>query len=469
VLSRSPLGVASSFMRGDLFRRWGYRSRYQQIVTMTRHKDSKARRFAVLVPDDNPADLVALVRLQVLNTVLMADALAGRDLAHVSYEAAVTSPANALAMLATALPGLEGLALSGGRPPDQPGPSPAGDDIFATTNHKTTLTAGLEPADAALIRAAAAASLAAAHDVVHASVAACAATWLAGDHLYRLDPPWRRPVTSRPALPGPPPPAAPRYVRRGRLGVRNVLVSNAEYARFLNALSQAGLPNSHHGTYLLTCEMPHERGGRLHQDRATGRWAVSPGYEDYPAYWVTWIGAAAFAARDGARLPTRAELTRLTCEAATTGNAAYQSGDVTPVAEPGARASTIHHLLGNLQTWCGDGPDEQMRSGGPAVRWLHGIAWNTPATQQAAQHPRWRHILGCSRGVGIRLVRDGTQQPASTGGLAGCLAAWISSLADRSRPLAEIDGQLIRALDASQADSGLGSHIAAGAGEPGHG
>src|SRR6266851_7643681 len=32
VLSRSPLGVVSSFMRGDLFRRWGYRSRYQQMV-----------------------------------------------------------------------------------------------------------------------------------------------------------------------------------------------------------------------------------------------------------------------------------------------------------------------------------------------------------------------------------------------------------------------------------------------------
>jgi len=469
VLSRSPLGVASSFMRGDLFRRWGYRSRYQQMVTMTGRGDSCARRFAALAPDDNPADLVALVRLQVLNTVLMADALAGRDLAHISYETAVTSPGDALATLTTALPGLEGLALSGGRAADLPGPGPAGDGTFATTNRKTMLTAGLEPADAALIRATAAASLAAAQDVVRAPVAARAATWLAGDHLYRLDPPGQRPVTSRPVESRPPPPVAPRYVRRGRLEVRNLLVSNAEYARFLNALSAAEMPNSHHGTYLLACEMPHERGGRLHQDRATAVWTVSPGYEDYPAYWVTWIGAAAFAAWDGARLPARAELTRLTCGTATTGNAAYRSGDVTPVTEPGARASMIHHLLGNLQTWCGDGPGEQTRLGAPAVRWLHGIAWNTPATQQAAQQPRCRHILGCSRGVGIRLVRDGSQRPVSTGELAARLAAWISSLADRSRPLAEIDGQLIRALDASQADGGLGSHVAAGAGEPFHG
>jgi Sulfatase-modifying factor enzyme 1 len=315
VLSRSPLGVASSFTRGELFARWCYRSRYQQMITMTRRGDSIARRF--------------------------------------------------------------------------------------------------------------------------------------------------------PTLPGTPPAVAPRYVRRGRLEVRNVLVSNAEYARFLNALSQAGLPNSHHGTHLLACEMPHERGGRLHQDQGTGAWAVSPGYEDYPVYWVTWIGAAAFAARNGARLPTRAELTGLASGAATTGNAGYRSGDATPVTEPGAHRTKIHHLLGNLQTWCCDGPDE--RTGGPAARWLHGIAWNTPATQQAAQQPRCRHILGCSRGVGIRLVRDGGQQAVATDELACRLTAWIGRLADRSRPLAEIDEELIRALDASQTDSGLGSHVAAGSGETRHG
>jgi hypothetical protein len=34
--------------------------------------------------------------------------------------------------------------------------------------------------------------------------------------------------------------AAPRYVRQGGLAVRNLLVSNDEYAVFLNALAQAG-------------------------------------------------------------------------------------------------------------------------------------------------------------------------------------------------------------------------------------
>jgi hypothetical protein len=467
VLSRSPLGVASSFTRGDLFRRWCYRSLYQQMITMTRHGDSSARCFAALVPDDSPADLVALVRLQVLNTVLIADALTGRDPAHISYETMVISPGDALATLTTALPELAGHTLAGDRAQGLPAQPPAGDDTFTTASHKTSLIAGLETADAALIRATTAASLAAAHDVVSAPVAARTASWLAGDHLYRLEPPRQRIAASRPPLPGTPPTVAPRYLRRGRLEVRNVLVSNTEYARFLNGLSHAGLPNSHHGTRLLACEMPHERGGRLHWDRDTGTWAVSPGYEDYPVYWVTWIGAAAFAARNGARLPTRAELTRLTSGAATTGNADYRAGDATPVTEPGAHRTKIHHLLGNLQTWCCDGP--HVRTGGPAARWLHGIAWNTPATQQAAQQPRCRHILGCSRGIGIRLVRDGGQLAVSTSELACRLTAWVGRLADRSRPLAEIDEELIRALDASQADSGLGSHVAAGSGEARHG
>ncbi len=85
------------------------------------------------------------------------------------------------------------------------------------------------------------------------------------------------------------------------------------------------------------------------------------------------------------------------------------------------------------------------------------------------QRPRHRHILGCSRGVGIRLVRDGTQRPVSASELASRLAAWTTVLADRSRPLAELDGWLISALDASQAYAGLRSHVAPGAGETRHG
>jgi hypothetical protein len=46
VLSRCPLGVASSFIRGDLFRRWAYRSRYRQMVAMTRTGTDQMRHLA---------------------------------------------------------------------------------------------------------------------------------------------------------------------------------------------------------------------------------------------------------------------------------------------------------------------------------------------------------------------------------------------------------------------------------------
>lgn len=436
---------------------------------MTRQPPSAAGYLAALVPDDDPPDLVALVRLQVLNTVLMAGALAGRQPAHVAYETAVTRPADALAMLMSALPELGDLARARGLDlAREPEARLSGiDDTFATTNAKTALTAAVSLADAAVISAAKTESLAVASALLPTPLAAVAGSWLPGDHMYRLEPQ----PTTRPKQ-GPAPVAAvgahPCFLRRGGLEVRNLLVSDSEYARFLNALAAAGMPNSHGGTWLLACEMPHERGGRLHHDASTGRWTVSQGYQDYPVYWVTWIGAAAFAAWSGARLPARAELAALTAGAAADGNAGYRDGDASPVTEPGTDPSGIHHLLGNLQLWCGDGPDADPSSGGPVTRWLYGIAWNTPATREAAEQPRSRHLLGCSRGVGVRLVRDG-QRPVGAAKLATRPGQWLTALDDRSRPLAEIDQQVIRLLDSSQADAGLGAHVAAGTGEPVHG
>jgi hypothetical protein len=465
VLSRCPLGVASSFIRGDLFRRWGYRSRYQQMLTMTRSGTDRMRGLAALVPDDDPPDLVALVRLQVLNTVLIASALGGRRPLHVAYETAVTRPAGALATLTSALPELRDLAPAYGLDlaRERGQRLHASDDTFATTNAKTALTAAVSLADAAVISAAKTASLAVASALLPEPVMAAAEPWLSGDHLYRLDP--QHPRAGQGTRPVPLAGTRPCFLRRGVLEVRNLLVSNSEYARFLNTLAEAGMPNSHGGTWLLACEMPHERGGRLHRDPSTGQWTVSPGYQDYPAYWITWLGAAAFAAWAGARLPARGELATLTARTPVRGNVGYREGDASPVIEPGVGRSGIHHLLGNLQLWCGDGPDAEVSSNCPVTRWLYGIAWNTPATRETAQQPRSRHLLGCSRGVGIRPVRDG-QQPVSADELARRLSQWISALDDRSRPLAEIDQQAIRLLDDSQADVRLGAHVAAGTREP---
>jgi hypothetical protein len=196
---------------------------------------------------------------------------------------------------------------------------------------------------------------------------------------------------------------------------RNLLVTNDEFAAFLNEMAAEGLPNCMDGCYLLAIEMPHERGGRLHYNPHDRWWTVSPGFGARPAYWVTWTGAAAYAARHGARLPSRAEMI---AEASQDGlavtNHGYQDGDTVPSAEPGRGLGEIHHLVGNLQVWCCDGPAAAPSA--PSQRWLHGAAWNTPGTLEEIHRPRGRHLSGASRGVGVRLVRDCAGQHAATRG-----------------------------------------------------
>ena len=76
VLTRSPLGVASSFARGDLFRRWDYRSRYRQMTAMTTRPEFAAR--GGLVPDDDPSGPGRPGPAPGLNTLLLAAALHSR-------------------------------------------------------------------------------------------------------------------------------------------------------------------------------------------------------------------------------------------------------------------------------------------------------------------------------------------------------------------------------------------------------
>ena len=119
VLTRSPLDVASSFARGDLFRRWGYRARYRQVTAMTARPEFAG--WAAVVPDDDPPDLVALARLQVLNSLIIASALHDRgaqdDLAVIRYEAAVLNPASARVPLARLVPEAPASPPRPGRPP----------------------------------------------------------------------------------------------------------------------------------------------------------------------------------------------------------------------------------------------------------------------------------------------------------------------------------------------------------------
>lgn len=465
VLTRSPLGVASSFARGCLYRRWDYPARYQQMVATTRR--IRHARYAPLVPDDQPTDLVALVRLQVLNALLLAEALGDRDILVFPYESALSGQRTALRLLTEALPDLAAdLA-----PPAAPARFGEGDDTFATNRPKTDPVAYLDPAGAELVRSTTAITLKIARDVAPAASAERAACWLAGDHRYLLKSPAakRRPAARR-STPGSPRSAiGVTYVRHGPVEWRNLLVGNAEFAAFLNALSDAGLDNSHEGTHLLVCPMPHERGGRLHRDPSDGRWTVRPGYDDHPAYWVTWIGAALFALADGGRLPTRTEMIDGSGRDPRATNSDYAHGDVTPITEAGRSGTDIHHLVGNLQVWCSDGPGPNTLLEGPAARWIHGAAWNTPSTAREIHRARHRHLTGSSRGVGIRVVRDRPAAPLRSDALANLARDWLDYL---SRPEAQLIRRgatfthMIGLATASQADVGLGALIGPGLRKP---
>lgn len=91
-------------------------------------------------------------------------------------------------------------------------------------------------------------------------------------------------------------------------------------------------------------------------------------------------------------------------------------------------------MIGNVQIWCGDGP--ALPESQPIQRYLFGAAWNTPSTEDAVSAVRSRYLLGSSRGVGIRLVRDlHTTDAARLGAweLAHLLNQWVDSVNESAR------------------------------------
>lgn len=448
ILTRAPVGIASSFARGGLWTRWKYGERYQQLARAARTPHWQD--FAPLLPQDDPEAPVALGRLIAVNALLLAHALtpgpAGcrRNCTVVSYEEHVRDSSATLAALARHL----GIELPPSPPARAPGlPATAAESTFATTRHKDTLIAELEPREAELVSHHVATTVGIAERVLDPQTTATASGWLTGDDLYELHEPARRKrAAARMPQDGQRLPA-PGYRPVTRLSWRNLLVTNLEMAELLNDLHEAGVPNTRGGTNLLVCPMPHERGGRLHFDSGKQRWSVSRGYESHPAYWVTWVGAVARAAWSGARLPTRAEALEATFSAPPPANCAYAVGDTSPVAEPGRGSGQVHHLVGNLQIWCDDGPDSTDAE--PIRKYLFGAAWNTPGTKQEIAAVRSRYLLGSSRGVGVRLVRE-PDTPACTAlgvwEIAHRLNRWVEELDGPTRPLGELDRRLVTAL-----------------------
>ncbi|MGL5828946.1 MAG: hypothetical protein ACRC0L_05180 [Angustibacter sp.] len=447
VLSRSPLGIVSSFSAGGLWHRWSYRNRYHQLVAMARHR--RYRAWAALVPHDDPDPLLGVTRMVILNALLLSQSLGEREHHHFPYERQVHEHARVIEDLCQLIP-------ESPRPLDRPRSGRAiatdvADCLFTTRKPTASLRASLSTAQAQRVYEHSEKTLGLAADLCPAPVISRARLWLGGAEQYHLT----NPTTSHyktahlpiknAQVPSGTHHLACHYVSCEGLYWRNFLVTNAELAHWLNDLHAAGMANTHQGTHLLVTVMPHGRGGRIHLDSTTGRWAPSPGFCHHPASWVTWIGAAAFALSAGARLPTRQEIQQISHTANPT-NTDYLIGDLVPVQEPHLTDQDIHHRVGNVQIWCADGPPPTPT--GPLQRYLFGAAWNTPDTPADINAVRSRHLLGSSRGVGIRLVQD----PAPTekmdpAAVAALLAQWLTDLDHfPDEPLAVLDQRLIDTL-----------------------
>ncbi|MEL5954102.1 hypothetical protein AADR41_04850 [Streptomyces sp. CLV115] len=328
VLTRAPVGIASSFARGRLWTRWAYAGRYAQVAATARTPRWRDG-FEPLLPQDAADEPTALGRLIAVNALLLAHALAKREHTVVSYEQHVNDPVETMtritARLAFALPADEQR-----RPPHHDDGKPL-DATFATTGQKSSLVAELGRHTAELVSESAQSTLSHARQTLPAQVSATAAEWLAGDNLYELREP----------------------------------------------------PNG------------------------------------LPAH-----------------------------------NCDYLAGDTSPVAEPGRTAGQVHHMVGNLQIWCGDGPTRSEAE--PEQRFLFVAAWNTPGTTEAIRAMRSRYLLGSSRGIGVRLVRDRhTTQATGLGAweLAHRINTWIDGLGAPGLSLGEQDRLLVTALTGTAASS----------------
>ncbi len=468
ILSRSPLGIVSSFSAAGLWHRWSYRNRYHQLVAMTRNP--RYRAWAPVVLDDDPDPLIGVTRMVILNALLLSQSLGEREHHHVPYERQVREHARVIEDLCALIP-------ENPRPLDRPRSrqaiaAEAADSLFTTRKPPASLIASLSPAQAQRVQKQSEKTLAIAADLCSAPVMSRARLWLGGAKEYDLaDPTTTQRKTARLperhiSVPSNTRPVGAQYVSRQGLFWRNFLVTNAELADWLNKLYAAGIANTHQGTHLLVTVMPHGRGGRIHIDSATGRWAASPGFHHHPASWVTWIGAAAYALSSGARLPTRQEIQQIS-HAANPTNTDYLIGDLVPVQEPNLTDHDMHHRVGNVQVWCTDGP--RPTSTGPLQRYLYGAAWNTPDTPADINAVRSRHLLGSSRGVGIRLVQD----PAPTEkmdptAVASLLGQWLTDLdLFPDAPLSVLDQRLVDVLTPTrarelQANGRLGSLVGTG-------
>lgn len=198
-------------------------------------------------------------------------------------------------------------------------------------------------------------------------------------------------------------------------------VTNAQYARFLNATQgDRGRCGGH------ICADTKVENPDSHLLYEEGQYVAERGYEDHPVTEVSWYGAQAYCQHYGKRLPSEAEWEKA---ARGTAGATYpwgegfdphrlnsdgRVGDTTPVGSypDGASPYGAYDMAGNVWEWVADWyetyPGNTYRSPffGHKYKVVRGGSWNHPVNDARCARRDLAHPDRRLRVVGFRCARD---------------------------------------------------------------
>lgn len=416
VLTRDPAGIADSFYKRRLFNKWDYEKRFLQITAMA-EKDAE---FSFINNFSNNNSVIGrLALLLTTNSLLIARALRGQNTHLVPYEACDDERYSILSGLSRIIPGSDRL-IDAFQEHERKAPEPREsliDDTFSTAYRESqSFSTALEKSEVSELYAVIDKLISKAHETLPDSIVMVANEFLTSHRSVYKNKGTNKKQSSQLREPTQKETVAIRnlgaktYVGDqldSNLRWRQTLVTNLEFAEFLNFMNSSGIPNVINGVQFLFNEnMPAPRGGRIKYDSSRGYTSVE-GFEDHPVYWVTWYGAKLFADYVGNRLPTSRELElqyRLTPIDLCSVNSDYRVGDVVAASNKGTPA--IQHLIGNLAVWCSDGPRNNIIDKIIQARFFSGIAWNRVANLHTLTENKSRPAIGSSRSIGIRLIED---------------------------------------------------------------
>ena len=178
------------------------------------------------------------------------------------------------------------------------------------------------------------------------------------------------------------------------------LVTNQEMGSFMQELLDNGLDPSLVHLFLRENMIP-ERGGRLQLHTNYKKILITKHYEKHPAYWISWLGAAAYALRIGAALPTSSAWQYVYSlhkwSSASDANHTYSHDDTVETGRL-TKDNLPIDFFGNLKIWCSDWTDELFQNKAVAgISWKHNFS---ETYRTITEKP----FLTNSRVIGARLV-----------------------------------------------------------------